>query len=89
MKKVKAKSFTDARLTEKSFSLLNFHMGSGIGGVLLIVAVLALGSVGYGLVRLRNGRKDLDRLAATTLDVHVRGEGEQTTLDKIQKCQSL
>ena len=56
-------------LTDESFSLLNFHMGSGIGGVLLIVAVLALGGVGYGLVRLRNGRKDLARRAATTLDV--------------------
>ena len=89
MKQGKAESSTDAHLTDESFSLLNFHMGSGIGGVLLIVAVLALGGVGYGLVRLRNGRKDLDRLAATTLDVHVRGEGEQTTLDKIQKCQSF
>jgi hypothetical protein len=69
MKQGKAESSTDARLTDESFSLLNFHMGSGIGGVLLIVAVLALGGVGYGLVRLRNGRKDLARRAATTLDV--------------------
>ena len=91
MKQGKAESSTDARLMDESFSLLNFHMGSGIGGVLLIGAVLALGGVGYGLVRLRNGRKDLARRAATTLDqvAHVRGEGEQTTLDKIQKCQSL
>ena len=69
VEQVKAESLTDSRLTDESFSLLNFHMGSGIGGVLLIVAVLALGGVGYGLVRLRNGRKDLARLAATTLDV--------------------
>ena len=66
---VKAESSTDARLTDESFSLLNFHMGSGIGGVLLMVAVLGLGGVGYGLARLGNRRKDLARCAATTLDV--------------------
>ena len=44
-------------------------MGSGIGGVLLMVAVLGLGGMGYGLARLRNRRKDLARCAATTLDV--------------------
>ena len=69
VEQVRAESFTDARLTDESFSLLNFHMGSGIGGVLLIVAVLALGGVGYGLARLRNRRKELARRAATTLDV--------------------
>ena len=68
VEQVKAESFIDARLTDESFSLLNFHMGSGIGGVLLIVAVLALGGVGYGLTRLRERRKDLARRAATTLD---------------------
>ena len=61
--------FTDACLTDESFSLVNFHMGSGIGGVLLMVAVLGLGGMGYGLARLRNRRKDLARCAATTLDV--------------------
>ena len=44
-------------------------MGTGIGRVLLIVAVLALGGVGNCLARLRDRRKDLARRAATTLDV--------------------
>ena len=69
VEKVKAESYTDACLTDESFSLLNFHMGSGIRGVLLMVAVLGLGGVGYGLARLRDRRKDLARRAATTLDV--------------------
>ena len=56
-------------MTDESFSLLNFHMGTGIGRVLLIVAVLALGGMGNGLARLRDRRKDLARCAATTLDV--------------------
>ena len=56
-------------MTDESFSLLNFHMGTGIGRVLLIVAVLALGGVGNCLARLRDRRKDLARCAATTLDV--------------------
>ena len=62
MEQEKAESFTDACLTDESFS-------SGIGGVLLMVAVLGLGGMGYGLARLRNRRKDLARCAATTLDV--------------------
>ena len=69
VEQVKAENFTDARLTDESFSLLNFHMGSGIGGVLLILGVFALGAAGYGLARLRNRRKDLARRAATTLEV--------------------
>ena len=69
MEQVKAESFTDARLTDESFSLLNFHMGSSIGGVLLNIAVLALGGAGYSLARLRNRRKDLARRAATMLEV--------------------
>ena len=44
-------------------------MGTGIGRVLLIVAVLALGGMENILARLRNRRKDLARRAATTLDV--------------------
>ena len=30
VEQVKAESFTDSRLTDESFSLLNFHMDSGI-----------------------------------------------------------
>ena len=69
MEQVKAENLTDARLTDESFSLLNFHMGSSIGGVLLILGVFALGAAGYGLARLRDRRKDLARRAATTLEV--------------------
>ena len=69
VKQVKAETYTDACLTDESFSLLNFHMGSGIRGVLLMVAVLGLGGVGYGLASLRDRRKDLARRTATTLDV--------------------
>ena len=54
---------------DESFSLFNFHMGSGIGGALLIVAVLALGGAYYGLAQLRNRRKDLAMCAATMLEV--------------------
>ena len=69
VEKVKAESFTDARLKDESLSLHNFHMGSSIGGVLLNVVVMALGSAGNGLARLHNRRKDLARCAATTLEV--------------------
>ena len=86
VEQVKAESFTDARLTDESFSLLNFHIGSGIWGVLLILAVMALGGAGYGLASLRDRRKDLARRAVTTLEVVKPpvwgGPGKQTTQDK-------
>jgi hypothetical protein len=44
-------------------------MGSGIRGVLLILAVMALGGAGYGLASLCDRRKDLARRAVTTLEV--------------------
>ena len=75
VKQLKADSFTDAGLTDESFSLLKFHMGSGIGGVLLILGVMAFGGAGYALARLCAKRKALARRAATKLEE----PGKQTT----------
>ena len=69
VEQVRAESFTDAELTDKSFSILNFHMGSGLGGAFIILGVMALGGAGYALARLRTKRKSLARRATTTLEV--------------------
>mgnify|MGYP007123611368 CR=1 FL=1 len=66
---VKAKSFEQESLRDKSMLLNNLHLPSSFGGAMLIVAILGLACLGYGAARLRDRKKDAARRAATTLEV--------------------
>ena len=69
LKQVKAESFTNAELTDNSFTIVNFHLGSGFGGACIILGVIALIGAGYALARICAKRKAMVRRAATTLEV--------------------
>ena len=93
MKQGKAESSTDARLTDESFSLLNFHNGLWHRWVAPHCCGASLGRRGLwsgeapqreeGPGQARSNNAGCHQIA------HVRGEGDKTTPDKIQNCQSF
>ena len=56
-------------LNDHSFSAMNIHDASSVGGALLVVAVLLLACLGYGAARYRDYIKRVRHRAATTLDI--------------------
>ena len=51
----KAKNFHQQSLDDKSFSVLNVHGASGMGGALLVILILLLATPGYSLASAESG----------------------------------
>ena len=64
---VKAENFNQESLADSSFSILNIHGASSLGGALLVIVVILLAVGGYGVAKyLRYLRKCRSR-AITSL----------------------
>ena len=65
----KAENVHRETLNDHSFSVMNIHGASSVGGARLVVAVLLLACLGYGMARYRDYIKRVRHRAATTLDI--------------------
>ena len=66
---VKATDFNQESLKDESFSVVNLHMPSGLGGASVVLLVLGLGLAGYTLAKWRQKRKTAARRAVTSLEL--------------------
>ena len=65
----KAENVIRETLKDYSFSVMNIHGDSSVGGALLVVAVLLLACLGYGMARYKDYVKRVIHRAATTLEI--------------------
>ena len=52
-----------------SFSVINLHGASSMGGAVFVVAILALACLDYGLAKYRDYLRKVRHRATTTLDI--------------------
>ena len=64
---VKAETMNQKVIKDQSFSVVNLHLGSAAGGVLVVLAILSLAVGGYAWARFRESRRRAATRAATTL----------------------
>ena len=66
---VKAEDLNQSSLTDDSFSVINLHAPSGVGGATVVLLVLSQGLVGYGVAKWLQRRKNAARRTATSLEI--------------------
>ena len=66
---VKAETFEQSMLTDESFSFINFHSASGVGGAALVIGVLGLAGAGYAIARWRQKKREAARRRSTSLEI--------------------
>ena len=66
---MRAETMNQKVIKDQSFSVVNLHLGSAAGGVLIVLIILGLAAGGYAMARLRESRRRAATRAATTLGV--------------------
>ena len=66
---IKAENYHCHSLQDSSFSILNVHASSGIGGALFVIVILLLAGIGYAIARYRVTAKARRARALVSLDV--------------------
>ena len=66
---VRAETMNQKVIKDQSFSIVNLHLPSSAGGVLIILLILGLAAGGYALARFKESRRRAATRAATTLGV--------------------